>query len=157
MGITMKKILIIVLALSMMLVACDDSKDTLEEKLEGKWLLLERQMVIEFDTVEDDYVEFKDTFDLESQVQARHIRYNPEDEFELDFEHMNITSFYVQSFGEGYSDVENYIQTENTYYTAEYREDEVFYKLDEERSNREYVDSYEINGFTNKVEFKDGK
>lgn len=151
----MKKLLVICAILVLALVGCQ--KDTLQAKMEGEWLLLERHMVIEFDSEENNYVEFKDTFDLPSQVQSRQVRYSKDDEFELDFEHPNITSIYTQTFGKDYSSVENYVKTEITHYTAEYRENEVFYQLDEEKSNREYVDQYEINGFTNQVKFDGDK
>jgi hypothetical protein len=158
MGKTMKKIGVILLVLMFFLVGCkEEPKATgLEAELTGQWLLTERHMVIEFDTEENNYVEFKDTFDLPTQVQARYIRYDANEEYELDFEHMNATSFYTQTFDATSCAVENYVKTEVSHYVIEYGEDQIFYKLDEEKSNKEYVDVYETNGFYNKVSFEDG-
>lgn len=148
----MKKMLILVVAL-MMLVGCN--ADTLESKMAGEWLLMERHMIIEFDDLDQNYVEFKDTFDLESQVQTRYIRYSADEEYVLDSEYPNITSFYTQTFDEENATVANYVKTEVTHYNVTYTEDTIHYIIDESKSSKEYVDVYEVNGFDNKVTFED--
>jgi hypothetical protein len=149
----MKKIIVLVL-IALMLVGCNSN--SLEKKMSGEWLLVERHMVIEFTTEEDNYVEFKDSFELEGQMQTRHIKYNPEDEFELESERQNGTSFYTQTFTSETAAIENLPKTENTYYLVTYGEDEIFYEIDESKTQKKYVDVYEQNGFSNKVSF-DGK
>ncbi|MBN2795693.1 MAG: hypothetical protein JXR88_09820 [Clostridia bacterium] len=154
----MKKLGVILLVLIFFLVGCKEEKATgLEADMSGTWLLTERHMTIEFDTDENNYVEFKDTFELPSQLHTRYIRYNAEDEFALDFEKINAPSIYTQTFASSSCDIENYLKSEKTSYIVEYGENEVFYKLDEEKSNKEYFDAYESNGFYNQVSFEDGK
>lgn len=156
----MKKLLVLVLSV-FLLIGCTATEEVLESSLvdqvAGKWLLSERHMIIEFKESDEpdaiSYVEFKDSFDLESQVQARHIRYSPEEEYVLDSERVNATAFYTQTFTDTTCAVENFIQSENTYYTITYGDGEIHYKLDETKSDPNYVDKYEVNGFVNKVTF----
>lgn len=152
----MKKLWILLLVLTFALVGCQDQEEVaqgLEGQLQGVWLMTERHMVIEFDSEENNYVEFKEAYDIDSQVQTRYIRYDVNDEYVLDSEYVNITSFYTHTYDGDECAIENYVVTEGTHYKVEYRDDQVYFVLDEEKSNPELAQVFEINGFTNDVTF----